>query len=264
MKKFLSAIALAGALVLPSCSSQGLDYTRLLSAGVKATQAATISDEQVQAYVRQYVTSLDQQNKVLPASNKYSKRLANLTSGLTSVDGIPLNFKVYQTDQINAFACADGSVRVYSGIMDVMTDNELLGIIGHEIGHVAHKHSKKAFKEALLSSALRGGISSAGGTVAALTDSQLGDLAESMMSAKYSRKQEEDADNYAYSFLRQNGKNPWALAYAFEKMEKLEQQNGMQSTALTQLFSSHPDTRARINNIISRCKKDGIAQPSNK
>ena len=249
MKKFLSAIALAGALVLPSCSSQGLDYTRLLSAGVKATQAATISDEQVQAYVRQYVTSLDQQNKVLPASNKYSKRLANLTSGLTSVDGIPF---------------ADGSVRVYSGIMDVMTDNELLGIIGHEIGHVAHKHSKKAFKEALLSSALRDGISSAGGTVAALTDSQLGDLAESMMSAKYSRKQEEDADNYAYSFLRQNGKNPWALAYAFEKMEKLEQQNGMQSTALTQLFSSHPDTRARINNIISRCKKDGIAQPSNK
>ena len=116
----------------------------------------------------------------------------------------------------------------------------------------------------MLSSALRDGISSAGGTVAALTDSQLGDLAESMMSAKYSRKQEEDADNYAYSFLRQNGKNPWALAYAFEKMEKLEQQNGMQSTALTQLFSSHPDTRARINNIISRCKKDGIAQPSNK
>ena len=77
MKKFLSAIALAAALVLPSCSSQGLDYTRLLSAGVKATQAATISDEQVQDYVRQYVASLDQQNKVLPASNKYSKRLAD-------------------------------------------------------------------------------------------------------------------------------------------------------------------------------------------
>ena len=35
---------------------------------------------------------------------------------------------------LNAFACADGSVRVFSSLMDIMTDEELLGVIGHEVG----------------------------------------------------------------------------------------------------------------------------------
>lgn len=246
-----------------SCGNQGLDYNRLLSAGVIASQAATLSDSQVQEYVSQYVASLDKQNTVLPASNSYSKRLSKLTSGLTSVEGIKLNFKVYKNSELNAFACADGSVRVYTGIMDVMTDNELLGVIGHEIGHVAHKDSKNAFKQALLSSALREGLGSAGGTLAVLSDSQLGDLGEAMLSARYSRSQESNADDYAYDFLLKHNKNPWSLAYAFQKMSSLEKQSGSQSTALTQLFSSHPDTESRIKNIVSKCQKAGIKPPSN-
>ena len=79
---------------------------------------------------------------------------------------------------VNAFACADGSVRVFSSLMDIMSDEELLGVIGHEIGHVAHKDSKKSFRTALLASALKDGIGSTSGKAAALTDSQLGSLGE--------------------------------------------------------------------------------------
>ena len=53
----------------------------------------------------------------------------------SDVDGIPLNFKVYDVIDVNAFACPDGSVRVFSSLMDIMDDDELLGVIGHEIGH---------------------------------------------------------------------------------------------------------------------------------
>ena len=42
--------------------------------------------------------------------------------------------------------------------MDIMSDEELLGVIGHEVGHVAHKDSKKGFRTALLTSALKDGI----------------------------------------------------------------------------------------------------------
>jgi putative metalloprotease len=139
MKRLL-AIA-AGVLMLVSCS-ETFDASRALQGGMIAAQALSLTDEQVQAYVHEYITQLDAQSKVLPETNAYTKRLRSLTKGLTAVDGIPLNFKVFQEDQVNAFACADGSVRVYTGIMDVMSDNELLGVIGHEIGHVAMKHTK--------------------------------------------------------------------------------------------------------------------------
>ena len=157
MKRLLAFAA--GVLMLVSCS-ETFDATRLLQGGMIAAQAMSLSDEQVQAYVHQYITQLDAQSKVLPETNAYTKRLRALTKGLNSVDGVPLNFKVYQENQVNAFACADGSVRVYTGIMDVMTDNELLGVIGHEIGHVAMKHTKKEMRNSLLTSAALEGIAS--------------------------------------------------------------------------------------------------------
>ena len=107
--------------MLASCS-ETFNATRALQGGMMAAQALSLSDEQVQAYVHQYITQLDAKSKVLPESNAYTKRLRNLTKGLVDVEGVPLNFKVYQENQVNAFACADGSVRVYTGIMDVMTD----------------------------------------------------------------------------------------------------------------------------------------------
>lgn len=118
------------------------------------------------------------------------------------MEGIPLNFKVYRVVDVNAFACADGSIRVFSSLMDIMSDEELQGVIGHEVGHIAHKDSKKAFRTALLTSALKDGISSQGGTAAQLTDSQLGSLGEALVNSTYSQKLERDADDYGYEFLK--------------------------------------------------------------
>ncbi|MFP1497472.1 M48 family metalloprotease [Escherichia coli] len=44
---------------------------------------------------------------------------------------------------VNAFAMANGCIRADSGLMDMMTDNEVEAVIGHEMGHVALGHVKK-------------------------------------------------------------------------------------------------------------------------
>ena len=191
MKRILTLVLAAA--MLASCANFNPAY--LLQGGAKLAQAASLSDAEIQAYVSQYVAQLDAQNTVLPESSPYVKRVRKMTSRLTEVDGVPLTFKVYQTKDVNAFACADGNVRIYTGLLDAMTDDEVLGVVGHEIGHVALKHSKKQFQQALLTSAVRDAIVSTGGTVAVLTASQLGDLGETLMSAKFSRKQESEADD---------------------------------------------------------------------
>lgn len=260
--KRLQAIAAALFLVLSaSFNASAWDLSRILSAGVKAVQAATISDSQIQNYVHEYIQYEDQKNQVAAADSPYTIRLMKLTEGLDDVDGVPLNFKVYITKEINAFACADGSVRVYSGLMDLMNDDEVLGVIGHEIGHVAHKDTKNAFKNALLVSAFRDGISSAGGVMQRLSDSQLGALSENLVNAKYSQKQETNADDYGYDFLKSHGKNPWSMAMAFAKLGSMEG-SANNSNGLAQLFSSHPDTGKRVENIVKKCQKDHIAPPA--
>lgn len=235
---------------------------KAMNGAVKAAKAVTLTDAQMAEYVKEYIDWMDEHNPVCAADDPYTVRLNKLTEGLTEVEGIPLNFKVYYVIDVNAFACADGSVRVFSSLMDIMSDEELLGVIGHEVGHVAHKHSKNAFRTALLTSALKDGISSQGGTVAALTDSQLGDLSEALVNASYSQKQEREADDYGYDFLKKAGKNPWAMALSFQKLKQLQEEAGAQKDSkLNQLFSTHPDLGARIERMQKRATDDGIEKP---
>ena len=259
MKRFLAFAV--GVLMFTSCS-ETFDATRALQGGMMAAQALSLTDEQVQSYVHQYITQLDAQSKVLPETNAYTKRLRSLTKGLTAVDGVPLNFKVYQEDQVNAFACADGSVRVYTGIMDVMSDNELLGVIGHEIGHVAMKHTTKEMRTSMLTSAALEGLASTSQTAATLTDSQLGAIGNSILNARYSRKQETQADDYGYEFLKACGKNPWGMAMSFEKLQKVAGSSGSQASAVQKLFSSHPDTESRIQRMAERATAEGYKRPA--
>ena len=162
---------------------------------------------------------------------------------------------------MNAFACPDGSVRVFSSLMDIMDDDELMGIIGHEIGHVAKRHSKNAFKHELLTGALKDVIASTSNTAAALTESQLGALGSSLAGAKFSQKQENEADDCGYDFLVANGRNPWGMVKAFEKFLDMEGGSSEKASYVSKMFSSHPETKARIKHMSERCTKDGFQRP---
>ena len=261
-KHFLRVFAIA-VMLLPAVSAPAqFNLGKAISAGTKAVKAATLTDKEMAAYVKESVDWMDKNNPVAADDDPYTIRLMKLTEGLNDADGIPLNFKVYKVVDVNAFACADGSVRVFSSLMDIMNDDELLGIIGHEIGHVAKHHSKNAFRTSLLSDALKDGIASTGGKAAALSESQLMGLSQSLINAKYSQKQETEADNYGYDFLKSHGKNPWGMVMAFEKFQNMEQESGGNSSYINKMFSSHPETTARIKNMTERCQKDGIARPA--
>lgn len=252
-------MALCIAVATPGVYAQ-FNLKKAANAGLKAVQAVSLTDAQMAEYVKESVNWMDEHNPVPGDDDPYTIRLKKLTAGLTDVDGTPLNFKVYKVIDVNAFACADGSVRVFSSLMDIMTDDELLGVIGHEIGHVGLHHSKKQFKQELLTGALKDAVASTGGKAAALTDSQLGALGQSLVNAKYSQKQEKEADDYGYEFLKKHGKNPWGMVQAFEKLQGME--GGGKSSYVSKMFSSHPETADRIKRMSERCTKDGIARPA--
>ncbi len=258
MKKIFLTILCLAAVV--SVSAQ-FNLNKAIGGAAKAAKALTLTDAEMAAYVKESVDWMDEHNPVLPDDNPYTVRLKKLTEGVTDADGIPLNFKVYDVIDINAFACPDGSVRVFSSLMDIMNDDELMGIIGHEIGHVLKHHSKNAFRTQLLTGAAKDAVSAAGGVAAKLSDSQLGSLATSLVDAKYSQKQEKEADNCGYDFLVANGRNPWGMVMAFEKMMKMEQEAGAQSSYVQKMFSSHPETKSRIEAMTKRCNEDGFSRP---
>lgn len=261
MKRFKIFGMLLCLLVAMPAAAQ-FNLKKAVKAVEKGAKALTLTDEQMAAYVKESVEWMDKNNPVLPEDSPYVQRLRKLTANIKDADGIPLNFKVYDVIDINAFACPDGSVRVFSSLMDIMTDDELMGVIGHEIGHVVKRHSKNAFRTELLTGALKDAVSSTNGKVAALTDSQLGALGQSLVNAKYSQKQEKEADECGYDFLVANGLNPWGMAMAFEKLSGSE--GNLKQSTIQKMFSSHPDTQARIKKMSERATKDGYTRPETK
>lgn len=258
----LIVVAVACTFGTTDCMAQ-FNLGRAVKGAAKVAQAATLTDEQMAQYVKEYIDWMDEHNQVCADDNEYAIRLKKLTEGLDEADGIKLNFKVYYVIDVNAFACPDGSIRVFSSLMDIMSDEELLGVIGHEIGHIAHRDSKNAFKRSLMTSALKDGIASTGNKAATLTDSQLTSLGDALINATYSQKQENAADEFGYEFLKSKGKNAWAMALAFQKLKKMEEEAGAQkSSKLNQLFATHPDLDARIEKMTERAEKDGIEKPA--
>ncbi len=260
MKPSFKLIAAIICILSAMPSHAQFNLRKAVSGATKAVQAFTLSDEQMAAYVKESIDWMDKNNPVLPDDDPYTIRLKKLTEGITDADGIPLNFKVYNVIDVNAFACPDGSVRVFSSLMDIMNDDELMGIIGHEIGHVMKRHSKNAFRTELLTGAVKDAVASTGGAAAALTESQLGTLGQSLLNAKYSQKQEKEADDCGYDFLKANGRNPWGMVMAFEKF--LDMESGAKTSYVQKMFSSHPETKDRIKRMTERCNKDRIERPA--
>lgn len=211
-----------------------------VDAAKKLAKAATLSDEEMAALSLQSVEWMDENNPVAGEGDPYGERLKNLVGGLENEDGLDLNFKVYNVVDINAFATPDGSVRVMAGLMDLMTDAEILSVIGHEIGHVKLGHSKKRYQSAYTISAAKDAAVANTNAGKVLADEEIGGFVENVANAQFSQTHESDSDEYGFKFLVAQGYDYHAMASAFQKLADLSGDGGKGS-----LTSSHPGSAKR-------------------
>ena len=187
MKKLALFWALV-AMLMTSCSSLKIvDQNAAVNAGAAAVQALTISDAQIKQLCSQYMVETDGQNTILPADNSYTQRLNRIMARFHNISDLNLNYKVYQSSTVNAFASGDGSVRVYTGLMDAMNDDQVFAVIGHELGHLINNDVRDAYRAAYLVVAARYGIAAVNTTAGAISTGFLGDLGQELASNAYSR-----------------------------------------------------------------------------
>lgn len=225
----------------PSLGGGGDKVSNLTGAVQDGVKAFTISDEEIKQLASSFAKQSDAENKVAPESSPYAKRLTKLTKSLTNYDGMNLNFKVYQSENVNAFAMADGTVRVYSGLMDLMNDDELRFVIGHEIAHVKLGHNQSSIKTAYLSSsAVKAGAgavagnSRGGAQVMSLAGNQIKEIFQKVLTSAHSRSQESEADAYSVQFMKKNKIPSKAASAALLKLAKGAGNRG------ASFLSSHP------------------------
>lgn len=156
----------------------------------------------------------------------------------------------------NAFAIPGGYVYVTRQLVGLMNNEaELAGVLGHEVGHVAARHSQK--RE---SAATRNSIFGMLGSVlagAVLGNSALGQIGQKIFSTgsqlltlKYSRGQETEADSLGVTYLRRAGYDPRAMGTVLNSLAQqtaLDTQLTGSADKVPAWASTHPDPASRVS-----------------
>lgn len=224
-------------------------------AGVDAVKAVALSDDDVRHLADKAVAVSDGRHQVAGPSNPYARRLNRLMGMVPAEAAKGYHLKVYLDPKVNAFAMANGSIRIYSGLMDRMNDKELLFVIGHEMGHVSEKHIKRKIMVAYAASALRKGIASQENMGGLIASSAIGGFVQALANAQFSQTEEQSADDFGLKFLiKISFSEDQAVDIASGALEKLALSSNEHS-----MMSSHPDPEKRADRMRSALdeKQDG-------
>lgn len=169
MQHFLVRFAVVSTLLcLTGC--EDTDLKRAAEAGVDAYKAVTLSDDAVAVLSQQSAGYMDRQHPIAEPDSIYAKRLQRLVANLHELNGNSFNYRVYLQDLVNAFALADGTTRLNSGLMDMLDDGERRLVIGH----IMEQHVRNKLRFAFAASAVRQGFASRSGVVGNFARSQFG------------------------------------------------------------------------------------------
>ena len=162
-----------------------------------------------------------------------------------------IKLHIVKKDQVNAFALPDGHLVIFSGLINYCDNQEeLCGVIGHEIAHIKENHvMKKLVKELGLSLLVTVTSGSTGGNAA-------GRIFKILSSSAYDRDLEREADKTAVQYLESANLDPKPFA------DLLYRFGDDDSRALEGLLSTHPNPKDRAKSILKFTNDDN--QPTEK
>ena len=239
MQKPLSVVTILLGLFLVGC--EDADMGMATRAGIDAVKAVTLDDEDVRRLASVLAEQCDGEHAMAPPDDPYAARLQRLTAPYSEYAGHTFDLKVYLSPKVNAFAMADGTIRIYSGLMDLMEDDELLFVVGHEMGHVVEDHVTAKIRLAYAGSAVRKAIASQRNEAGQIARSVLGALAQQLINAQYSQKEERAADNFGLKFIQSQGLGEQPAVSAMMKLADLGHDHSF--------LSSHPAPEARAERL---------------
>lgn len=208
------------------------------------------SDAEEEAMGEQYRPVILQQFSGAYPDAELQSYLGGIVLGMAKNGARPdlqWTFTVLNDSQVNAFAVPGGEVFMTRGLLWRLDDEaEFAVVMGHEIGHVEHRHTVQAMGR----DTLIGSLAQLGGE--ALGSADIGSLAGGLLVAHYSRDQERESDVRGVHNSYQAGYDPRRGAEVFRKFLELK---GGSESSLDAWTSSHPLDSERIDNVLRLSEK---------
>lgn len=182
--------------------------------------------------------------------------------GSSKIFKFAYHFKVIEDKDVNAFSLPGGYVYVNSGLVELAkSDDEIAGVLAHEIAHAAHHHMAQLIKKQSVVDKYVAIISLAG-ILSNMRSQDLNNLlygAQLMKTGKmssYTKDAERDADRTAVSYLVKSTYNPEGM---LSFMKKLDAQHDSNPSLPLGIYEDHPAAFRRVASIAKALKEEGVA-----
>ena len=216
--------------------------------GIHTTEAAIISTKEEISIGKSVAKELEKQYGLVD-DQAMQDRVARIGASLAAVSDrreLTYSFKVLNSKDVNALALPGGFIYVFKGLIDYMpSDEELAGVLSHEVGHVVKRHTVRQMEKSLLTQVLFGAIFGARGAL-------LQDLAYGAIMAGYSRSDEREADQVGFYQAVKAGYNPYSMLMTLQKLDDLDNKGGYG------IFATHPEPEARVDLVKGYIEGAGV------
>ncbi|MEO6068753.1 MAG: M48 family metalloprotease [Gemmatimonadota bacterium] len=182
--------------------------------------------------------------------NAYLTDLGTLIARTTERPGLPWSFQIADQPVVNAFALPGGPVFLARGILPYFnSEAELISVLGHEMGHIAARHSAQQIT--------RSQLAGLGLGVASIVDARLAKIAGvaeaglGILFLKYSRDNEAQADALGFRYGVAGG---WDMREGTNMFNTLSRVSGDPSQRLPEWQSSHPAPEGRAEHNDERVR----------
>lgn len=173
---------------------------------------------------------------------------------------LPWEFNVVDSNEPNAYALPGGKLSITRGLISKMeSEDQLASVLGHEIGHVTARHSVVSASRSQLLGLLLGvggAVLQTQGVPGAGAIELAGQVGAALLTTKYSRDQERQADELGFKYMTAAGYNPRAFV---ETMQILAAAAQREPSKFENLFASHPMTSERIATAEARLASPAAA-----
>ena len=236
------ALAVVSATGLSTCAKNPVTGKNELAL-VSESQEIAMGQEYAQQIVK--TMGVYREQKV----QDYVSGLGTALAARSERPQLPWAFYVMDDPTVNAFALPGGSIFITRGIMTHMNNEaELVGVLGHEIGHVTARHSVQQMSRQQLAQ-----IGLGVGSILSSTVAQYAGLASQglgVLFLKYGRDAETQADELGFRYMVRDQYDPRAMATMFETLQRVSDLEG--AGRIPEWASTHPDPGNRVQATMER------------
>ncbi len=255
--KLLSSICLAALLLAADARADG--EIRLPDMGSPADAILSRNDEAILG--RQIMASIRASGQVIedPLINEYINEVGKRIAAHTNDGGHSFTFFVIEDPAINAFALPGGYIGIHTGLIEASrNENELAGVLAHEVAHVTQRHIARAIhanqRQSIVSTALMLGaiLAGAAGAGGEAVEGMIGVAQGTAVQQRinFTRSNEYEADRIGIAALAEAGFDPHGMATFFEVLSR--QSPVSLEARVPEFLRTHPVTTTRISEARSR------------